>query len=133
MPGLSNAVENKLLDHLLGGTTYDPADTLTLALVKTSAVTESDTGGTITKLAYTSYADFALTHATHWNAASGGSKNNKAAISFPQNTGVTTETAIGFAILNGSDILVYGTLPSTVIAPNVTPQFSISALTVTAD
>lgn len=131
MPGLSNAVENKLLDHLLGGTTYDPPDTLTIALVSV-AVTESDTGGTITKLTYTGYADFSLTHATHWNAASGGSKNNKAAIAFPQNTG-SSQTAVGFAVLNGSDILVYGTLPSTAIGTNITPQFAISALTVTAD
>jgi hypothetical protein len=132
MAGLSNAVENKVLDHLLAGTSYTPPDTLTIALVST-AVTESDTGSTITKVSYTGYADFALTHATHWNNAASGSKTNKAVLTWPENTGATTPTAVGFAVLNGTDIIVFGTLPSTAIAPNITPQFAINALTVTAD
>lgn len=132
MAGLSNAVENKLLDHILAGTSYTPPDTLTIALT-TVAVSESDTGSTITKITYTGYADFALTHATHWNGASGGVKTNKIALDFPQNTGVTSPTAVGFAVLNGTDIVVYGTVPSTTIGPNITPEFAISALSVTAD
>lgn len=132
MAGMSNAVENKVLDHLLGGTTYDPPDTLVLALT-TVAVTETDTGATITKAGYTGYTDFALTHATHWAAASSGSKANGAAIGFPQNGGVTTSTVIGFAVLNGTDVVVYGTVPSSAIGPNVTPEFAIGDLIVTAD
>lgn len=132
MAGLSNAVENKILDHILAGTSYTPPDTLTIALTSV-AITDSDTGGTITKVSYTGYADFSLTHATHWNSAASGAKTNKAVLSFPQNTGGTTATAIGFAILNGSDVICYGSVPSTSIGPNITPQFAISALTVTAD
>lgn len=131
MPGLSNAVENKVLDMLLGGTDYT-IGTLEIALTSV-AVTEADTGGTITKVVYTGYDEVTLVHATHFNNASGGSKNNKAAITFPQNTGVTTSTAVGFAVLNGSDIVVYGSVPSTSIGPNITPEFAISALTITAD
>src|SRR3954468_19350600 len=124
MAGLSNAVENKVLDHLLAGTSYTPPDTLTIALVSV-AIGDTDTGSSITKVTYTGYADFALTHATHWNAAASGAKTNKAVLSYPQNTGGTTAIAIGFAVLNGTDIICYGTVPSTSIGPNITPQFAI--------
>lgn len=131
MSGLSNTVENKVLDSLMGGTDYHPSSPLTLALTSV-AVTESDTASTITKITYTGYADHSLP-SSEWNAASGGSKTNNTAIDFPQNTGVTSPTAVGFAIISGTDVVLFGSVPSTVISPNITPEFASGALTLTAD
>jgi hypothetical protein len=131
MPGLSNAVENKILDHLMGGPAYSPASPLALAITSV-AVTESDTASTITKISYTGYADHTLPY-SEWAAASGGGKATNTVIDFPQNTGATSPTAVGFAILNGADVVLYGTVPTTVISPNITPEFASGALSITAD
>lgn len=130
---LSNAVENKLLDALCGGTGYSVSSP-TLALVSV-AVTESDTASSITKLTYTGYADHSLNNSTEMNAASGGSKTNSAVIDFPTRTDAgATQTAVGFAILSGSDVVLYGALSSNLsITQNVQPQFDVAALTLTAD
>lgn len=132
MAGATNAVENKLLDMLCGGTGYTITSP-TLALVSV-AVTESDTAGTITKVSYTGYADHAIVNATDFNNASAGSKDNKVVISFPVNTGGGSATAVGFAVINnGTDVVLYGTVSSLTISTNVTPQFDIGALVLTAD
>lgn len=131
MPGLTNTVENKVLDHLMGGTNYSPASPLTLALT-TVSVTESDTAATITKISYTGYADHSLP-ISEWAAASGGGKSTNTVIDFPQNTGATSPTAVGFAIISGADVVLFGTVPTTVISPNITPEFASGALTITAD
>jgi hypothetical protein len=131
MPGLTNPVENKVLDHLMGGPGYAPASPLTLALTSV-AVTESDTASTITKISYTGYADHSLPY-SEWAAASGGGKATNTVIDFPQNVGATSPTAVGFAIISGTDVVLFGTVPTTVISPNITPEFASGALTITAD
>jgi hypothetical protein len=131
MPGLSNTVENKILDALLSGAAYSVSSP-SLALTSV-AVTDADTPGTITKVAYTGYADLALVNATHFDPAAGGAKVNKAALVFASNPGPGSSTAVGFAILAGGDVVLYGSVSSLVIGANITPQFDIGTLTLSAD
>lgn len=131
MPGLGNAVENKLLNALCGGTAYTVSSP-TIALT-TVAVTEADTAATITKVAYTGYADRALNNAVDMAPASGGAKANQAVIAFPSNAGATSPTVVGFAILSGGDVVLYGSVVSIDVDPGIAPQFDIGTLTLSGD
>jgi hypothetical protein len=131
MPGLSNSVENKLLDALCGGTAYSVSSPA-LALT-TVAVTEADTASTITKPTYSGYVDHALNNAVDMAAAAGGAKTNKATIAFPSNAGTTTPTVVGFAVIAGGDVVLYGTVVPLDVEPGIAPQFDIGTLTITGD
>jgi hypothetical protein len=131
MPGLSNVVENKLLDALCGGTAYTVTSPK-LVLV-TVAVTEADTAATIVKATYSGYADHTLNNATEMGGATGGAKANSATIAYPANAGGTTQTVVGFAITAGSDVVLYGTVSPLAVDPGIAPQFDIGTLTLTAD
>lgn len=127
---LSNSVENKLLDHLFGGTQFTVTSPTTLALVKV-AVTDSDTASTITKCDYGAYADLSLASSS-MGAASGGSKANSTLLAFPQATS-GSNSAVGFAVIQGTDVIFYGTVPTTTISTGITPEFAVGSLVATAD
>lgn len=122
MAGMSNAVENKVLDHLFGDGTYTVTAPLYLAFT-TVAVTDTDTGSTITEATYTGYARTAV-GAADMSAASGGSKTNSNTITGPACT-AGTSTLAGWALLTTSsgagDIVFYGTLPNQVVSTTNTP------------
>lgn len=105
MPGnLSNFLENKVLDHILGTTSYTMPSTPHLALY-TVAPTDSTSG---TEVTGGSYARKPVT----FNASSGGVATNSANVDF---TGMPTATVVAIAVcdsLSGGNILVYGTLTS---------------------
>lgn len=134
MAGFSDAVENKVLDHVFGDGTYTVTSPVYLALT-TVAVTDSMTGSTITEANYTGYSRLAI-NATDMNAASGGSKTNGNALTFPACT-AGSSTVIGFAICSastGGDVILYGTLPSVTISTTQTPAtIAVGALTATLD
>lgn len=74
-------LENKLLDHILGGGDYTRPATV---YVGVSSTAPADDGTNITEPSGGSYARVAVTNnATNWPAASGGSKSNGTQISFP--------------------------------------------------
>ena len=106
---MSNDLENKLLDHVLSGTTYTPVANTFIALFtadpgETFAGTEV-TGGTYARVSYTN-------NITNWPAASGGSKSNANVIDFgtaTANWGTITHTVIASAS-SGGVALFYGTL-----------------------
>lgn len=131
MPGLSNNVENKILDALCGGTAYTVSSPK-LALT-TVAVTEADTAATITKAAYTGYADRNLVNSSDMAAAVGGSKVNSAVLAFATNTGTTTPTVVGFAVISGADVVLYGSVVPIDVDPGIAPQFDIGTLTLSGD
>jgi hypothetical protein len=100
---LSNYLENKVLDHILGTTSYT-MPTAYLALY-TVAPTDSTSG---TEVSGGSYARKTIA----FNAASSGAAVNSANVDF---TGMPTATVVAVAVcdaLTGGNILVYGTLTS---------------------
>lgn len=135
MAGMSNAVENKVLDHLFDDTTFTVTGPVYLALT-TVAVAETDTAASITEANYTGYARKAIA-STDMSAAASGSKTNTNALVFADCT-AGTSTVIGFAICTSSsgagDILFFGTLTSTVVSTtNTPPTVAVGALVCTLD
>ena len=93
MAGKSTYLANKVLDHLLGGTTYTPPSTLYIALF-TDAPTDAGGG---TEVSGGSYARAAVTNnTTNWPSASNGQKQNANQIAFAQATAAWgTVVAVG--------------------------------------
>lgn len=133
MPGLSDAFENKVLDHLFGGPALAQLGTVYVALV-TAAVGDTDTGSTITEANYTGYGRIAVA-VGDWRAALAGAKKNLNALNFGQCT-AGASTTVGFAVCtaaSGGDVVMAGSLPSTAISVNITPSFGTDALVLNAD
>jgi hypothetical protein len=135
MPGMSNAVELKVLELLVAKTAYTVTSPLYLALT-TATILETDTAGTLTEAAYTGYARKSVA-GTDWAAASAGQIANANAITFAACTGGTS-TLLGFALVTSAsgagDVQCFGTLPSLVVSVTQTPvSFGVGALVITAD
>lgn len=133
MAGMGNAVELKVLEHIVGKTSYTMPSGLLLALT-TAAVVETDTGLTITRAAYTGYADKSVA-GSDWGTAAAGQIANTNAITFAACT-AGTSTVIGFALLSaaGGDVIIFGTLASLVVSATQTPvNFAVGALVATLD
>ena len=100
---LSNYLENKVLDHILGTTSYTMPTTY-LALY-TVAPTDSTSGTEVTGGSY-------ARQAISFNAASSGAAANDANVDF---SGMPTATVVAVAIcdaLTSGNILIYGSLTS---------------------
>ena len=101
---LSNYLENKVLDHILGTTSYTMPATPYLALY-TVAPTDSTSGTEVTGGSY-------ARQAVSFNAASSGAATNDANVDF---TGMPTATVVAVAVCDadtGGNILVYGSFTS---------------------
>lgn len=92
---------------------------------------------TTNEAAYGSYARVAVTAATGFTAASGGSSSNTGLIQFPECTsGSETEGYVGIVTTpSGAGQLIYsGALnASRAVSTGIQPQFAIGALVVTED
>lgn len=137
MPGFSDAVEVKILDHITGVTTYTVTAPTYLALT-TVAVTDAMTSSTITEATYTGYARKSVA-AADWAAAAtpGGTKANTNVLTFAACT-AGTSTIIGWALSSASsgagDNIMYGTCTSTVISTTQTPAtVAVGALSLAVD
>lgn len=98
---LSNYAENKVLDHILGTTSYT-MPTVYLALY-TVAPTESTSGTEVTGGSY-------VRKAVTFTAASSGATSNSANVDF---TGMPSCTVVAVAVcdaLSSGNIIAYGTL-----------------------
>lgn len=108
--GDSDYLENKLLDHVLGGPDYTRPATVYVALF---TVAPTDAGGG-TEVTSNAYARVAVTNnATNFPAASGGAKSNGTVISFPTPTpgGWGTVVAVGiYDASSGGNLLKWGDL-----------------------
>lgn len=117
MPALSDHLENKLLDHLLGGGDYSPASTHYVALYTAAP---SDSGGG-TEVSGGSYARSAMANNTStWPTAAAGTKSNGSAITFPTataNWGTVTHFGIRDAS-SGGNLLAWGALTSSAVVNN---------------
>lgn len=99
---LSNYLEDKLIDHFLGTTTYTKPSAVYVALY---SVAPSDAGGG-TEIAGGSYARQAAT----FTASSGGATSNDANIDFTNMPAVTV-VAIGIHDnVSAGNLLLWGTL-----------------------
>jgi hypothetical protein len=132
MGSFADYAENKVLDHIFGGTTFAVLTNLYFGL-STSTIT--DAGGNITEPSGNAYTRATVANnTTNFPNATGGSKSNGAIISFPQATGswgTVTDFFIADAI-TGGNIIAYGTLgTSKAVTSGDTLQFAIGALTIT--
>ena len=133
MGSKSDYLENKLLDHVLGGPDYTRPATVYIALY---TVAPSDSGGG-TEVSGGSYARAAVTNnASNWPAASGGAKSNGTEISFAEAT-ASWGTVVAFAILDalsGGNLLYWGNLAvSKSIDSGDTAKFAVGDIDVTED
>jgi len=129
----SDYLENKLLDHVLGGGDYTRPATVYVALF---TVAPSDSGGG-TEVTGGSYARVAVTNnVTNWPAASGGAKSNGTEIAFPEAT-ASWGTVVAFAIFDAAtagNMLYWATLTtSKTIDQGDTAKFAVGDLDVTED
>ena len=106
MSGLSNYLEDKLLDHALRNTSYTPAATVYLTLFVGSP-TAAGTGGTevnVTRQAVT------------FGAAASGTVSNSSSVSFASMPAVTVTHVAGYDHVSAGNLLIHGALSSNVAA-----------------
>lgn len=132
MSAAADYLENKILDHIFGGSDYTRPATLYIALF-TSAPTDAGGG---TEVSGGSYARAAVTNnSTNFPAAVAGSKSNATALTFAAATGAwgtVTHVAI-FDSLTGGNMLFSGALnASKTIQSGDVYSISIGQLVITA-
>jgi hypothetical protein len=126
----SDYLENKILDHLFGATTFTPPATL-YAAAFTAAPTDAGGG---TECSGGSYARLAITNnTTNFPNASGGSKSNGTAFEFVTATGSWgTVVYIGFFDASSSgNFLGGGDFTGVAIASGDILRVPASSLTIT--
>ena len=141
MPGKSDYLENRILDHILGAVASTAPVTVYVGLLTTAMNDASTSGAPSPGVEVTggSYARVAVTNnATNFPAASAGAKANGTAITFPTpsaNWGVIVGFFISDVASGAGNILYFG-----LITPNKTvnngdpaPSFAIGDLDVTED
>lgn len=118
----SNALENKILDHIVNKAAYAAPANVYLALL-TVAAGEADTAGTITEANYTGYARKIIAPAD-WAAAASGSNATNTAEAFAACT-AGSSVVIGWALCSSAagagDVIMYGTCTSTTVSTTQTP------------
>jgi hypothetical protein len=129
----SDYLENKVLDHVLGGGDYSRPGTVYIGL-STTAITDSTAA---TEPSGGSYARVAVVNdSTNFPAAESGSKANGMPITFPAAT-ASWGTIVGFFIADAAsegNVLAYGALSaSQAVASGETINFAVGALTITLD
>lgn len=136
----SNYLENKVLDHVLGGSDYTRPGTVYVALF-TAAPSDTGGGTEVGTGTWTNYARVSVTNnSTNWPAASGGVKSNGAAISFGTATmspTSSTVTVVAMGIFDAStsgNLLFWSALTvSKTVNHNDTISFPTSSITITED
>lgn len=129
----SDYLENKVLDHVLGGGDFARPGTVYIGL-STTAITDSTAA---TEPSGGSYARVAVVNdSTNFPAAESGSKANGTPITFPAAT-ASWGTIVGFFIADAAsegNVLAYGALSAPqAVASGETINFAVGALTITLD
>jgi len=131
MSAFSDHLENKVLDHLFGATTYTPPATLYFALFKTAP---TDSGGTEVTIGSGAYARAAVANnATNFLSASAGAKKNAIAIVFPEAT-TAWGPVVGVGIFDaatGGNLLMQTSIPPRDVQVGDAPRFAVNGLTIT--
>jgi hypothetical protein len=106
MPGFSDTMENKVLDHVFGGPDFTRDATLTMRLF-TVAPGDDGTGGT--EASYAGYAAVAITNnATNFPAAATGAKSNGTAIDFGTAGVGANQTVVAWGLYGGAGTVSAG-------------------------
>ncbi len=128
---LSNYAENKILDHLIGKTSF----TMPTVYVGLSTANPGETASGLAEPSGGSYARVATTGAD-WAAASSGSNSNAQELAFTTATGAWG-TITHFALfddLTGGNMLVYGALTQAkAVISGDTPKFDVGSMVFTID
>lgn len=130
MSALTNYAENKVLDHALGTTSWTMPTQLYIGLA-TSSFGEAATTGSGVELSGSGYARQSI----DFDAASGGTCDNSAAVEFPAATGswgTVTSFALFDASTNGNAILYGDFSASKTIASGDILRIAAGDLDVTA-
>lgn len=131
--GKSDYLENKVLDHVLGGGDYTRPSTVYVALY---TATPSDSGGG-TEVSGGSYARVSVTNnSTNFPAASSGAKSNGTAFTFPKATadwGTIVAWSIKDASTSGNTLYWGPVNPNKVVSTDDTPSFAAGDLDITED
>jgi len=131
MGSFSDYTENKLLDHIVGKTSF----TMPTAYVGLSTADPTDDGSGLAEPSGNGYARV-TTSGSDWNAASGGEIDNANAITFPEATG-SWGTITHFALFDAAtsgNMLAHGSLEtSKAIGDGDTAQFAAGDLDITLD
>jgi len=129
MSAFSDHLENKVLDHLFGGTTYTPPATLYFGLFKTAP---TDSGGT--EVTGGGYARASVANnTTNFPAASAGAKKNAVVIVFPEAT-AAWGSVVGVGIFDaatGGNLLMQTSIPTRDVQIGDAPRFAVNGLTIT--
>ena len=136
MGSFGDYAENKVLDHIVGKTSF----TMPTAYIglKTADPTDDNSGGTEPTIGTGGYARIATT-GTSWDAASAGATANAAALSFPISTSAWSTGATNlthFIIMDAAtagNLLAHGdlTTPRAVNAADIILRFAIGDLDIT--
>ena len=134
MAAFSNFLEDKVLDHLFGGTPYVAPSTLYIALFLADDGLES---GIITsEVSGNAYARVSVDPATDMGAASSGSIANINELIFPTASGTwgtVTHAAIMDAAVSGT-VLAHGALTTQKgISAGDTARYAVGELVITLD
>jgi hypothetical protein len=133
MSALSLYLENKINDHVLGGTAYTAPTTVHFALF-TAAPSETG-GGTEISTSSTGYSRVAVTNnVTNFPASTNGTKTNGSNITFPSATAAWgTVSAFGvFDAATGGNLLYFGSLLTPrAIASGDTARFAAGDFSIT--
>lgn len=130
---MATVVGNKILDHLTGKTDFNLPATAAVALC-TADPTSAGTGASMNECANANGYARVDTSGSDWDAASGNTVANAAAIAFPEVTAGAWGTATHFAVLTSAthgagDILFYGALSASLVTSSgMIPTFAIGAL-----
>ena len=127
----SNYTENKVLDHIVGKTSF----TMPTAYVALSITDPQDDGSGLSEPSGGSYARV-QTSGSDWNAASSGSITNAEDISFPTATD-SWGTISHFALMDassGGNMLAHGSLTTEkAVGSGDTLKFAAGDITITLD
>lgn len=130
----SDFLENRILDHLLGGPDFNRPATIFLAL-STAAYSDSATGSSMSEVSGGGYARVAVSNnTTNWPNASGSQKANGEVFTFPAATGnwgtvqsfYIVDASSGGNCLYGADLTVART-----IASGDTASFAVGSIVIT--
>ncbi len=131
MGSFNNYTEAKVLDHIVGKTSF----TMPTAYVGLSTADPTDDASGLAEPSGNNYVRI-TTSGSDWDAASGGATSNAAALTFPEASG-SWGTVTHFALFDassGGNMLCHGTLDaSRNIVSGETPRFAIGEFDITLD
>lgn len=126
----SNFLSTQIIGHVFGKSTYTAPAQYFVALCKIAPLA-SDTGSTISEVAYTNYARFAMTSA-NFTAVTANAVSNSAQLAFAT-PGATGDVAYGWAICDAAtlgNVLYFDALAALPILPGVAPIIPANMLSI---